>query len=128
MEHNSRIHFIESESFKGMAIPIQSVFTEDKSKTKDKSENKEEDSDKQKSKLTDKTVKQYVYLFDNGAVKRVEVTTGIQNDQYIIIKTGLKSGQEVVTGPYSAIQNRLKDGMAAEKTTKDQLFADPDKK
>lgn len=116
---------IESESFKGMAIPIQSVFTEDKSKTKDKSENKEEDSDKQKSKLTDKTVKQYVYLFDNGAVKRVEVTTGIQNDQYIIIKTGLKSGQEVVTGPYSAIQNRLKDGMAAEKTTKDQLFAAP---
>ncbi|TKC07207.1 efflux RND transporter periplasmic adaptor subunit [Pedobacter frigoris] len=116
---------IESESLKGMAIPIQSVFTEDKSKAKPGTENADDNTDKQKSKLTDKTVKQYVYLFNNGTVKRVEVTTGIQNDQYIIIKTGLKAGQEVVTGPYSAIQNRLKDGMKVEKTTKDQLFAAP---
>jgi HlyD family secretion protein len=76
--------------------------------------------------LTDKTIKQYVYLYAaNGTVKRAEVTTGIQNDQYIIVKSGLKAGQEVVTGPYSAIQNKLKDGMAVEKTTKDQLFASP---
>ncbi len=118
---------IESESVKGMAIPIQSVFTEDKNKDKDKdkSANTDDNADKQKSKLTDKTVKQYVYVFSNGTIKRIEVTTGIQNDQYIIIKTGLKAGQEVVTGPYSAIQNRLKDDMKVEKTTKDQLFAAP---
>ena len=60
-----------------------------------------------------------------GTVKKAEVTTGIQNDQYIIVKSGLKAGQDVVTGPYSAIQNKLKDGMAVEKTSKDQLFASP---
>jgi HlyD family secretion protein len=115
---------IESESLKGLAIPIQSVFTEDKTKS-DKPADNDENADKQKSKLSDKTVKQYVYVFNNGTVKRTEVTTGIQNDQYIIIKSGLKANQEVVTGPYSAIQNRLKDGMKVEKTTKDQLFAAP---
>jgi HlyD family secretion protein len=73
-------------------------------------------------------VKQYVYTYNNGTVKMVEVTTGIQDDRFIIVKSGLKAGSEIVTGPYAAIQNRLKDGVKVEKTTKDQLFADPDKK
>jgi HlyD family secretion protein len=119
---------IESQSLNGLAVPIQCVFTEDASKNKKEGETPATDvnSDKQKSKLTDKTIKQYVYLYTStGTVKRAEVTTGIQNDQYIIVKSGLKARQEVVTGPYSAIQNKLKDGMAVEKTTKDQLFATP---
>ena len=116
---------IESESVNGLAIPIQSVFTEDKKKSDKSAEGNNKDEDKQKSKLTDKAIKQYVYLFNKGKVTRTEVTTGIQNDQYIIVKSGLKAGQEVVSGPYSAIQNRLKDGMEVEKTTKDQLFAEP---
>jgi HlyD family secretion protein len=119
---------IESQSLKGLAVPIQCVFTEDASKAKKEGETPSTDvnSDKQKSKLTDKTIKQFVYLYTaTGTVKKAEVTTGIQNDQYIIVKSGLKAGQDVVTGPYSAIQNKLKDGMAVEKTTKDQLFASP---
>ncbi|WP_432713926.1 efflux RND transporter periplasmic adaptor subunit [Pedobacter sp.] len=122
---------IESESFKGNSIPIQSVFTGDNAKSEDAKKEptaNDADQEKQKTKLTDKTVKQYVYTYNNGTIKKVEVTTGIQDDQYIIIKTGLKAGTEVVTGPYAAIQNRLKDGMKVEKTTKDQLFADPAKK
>jgi HlyD family secretion protein len=116
---------IESESVKGLAVPIQSVFT-DAGKPAPGTEGNNANADQQKSKLTDKTVKQYVYVYkSDGTIKKVEVTTGIQNDQYIIIKSGLKAGQEVVTGPYSAIQNRLKDGVKVEKTTKDQLFAAP---
>ncbi|WP_316816204.1 efflux RND transporter periplasmic adaptor subunit [Pedobacter nyackensis] len=121
---------IESDMVEGLSVPIQSVFTIDKKKENDKKqEDNQENADKQKSKLTDKKVKQYVYLYNaDQTVKQVEVTTGIQNDQYIIVKTGLKDGQEVVTGPYSAIQNKLKDGMKVKKVTKDQLFADPAKK
>jgi len=116
---------IESESVKGLAVPIQSVFT-DAGKPAPGTEGNNANADQQKSKLTDKTVKQYVYVYKgDGTIKKTEVTTGIQNDQYIIIKSGLKAGQEVVTGPYSAIQNRLKDGAKVEKTTKDQLFAAP---
>lgn len=124
---------IESESFTGLAVPIQSVFTGDPTaKTGDaaKSAGNDQNMDKQKSKLNDKKVKQYVYLFDSKAstVKKVEVTTGIQDDQFIIVKTGLKSGQEIISGPYSAIQNKLKDGMKVEKTTKDKLFSTDNKK
>ncbi len=123
---------IESESFTGLAVPIQSVFTGDAAKSTDpmKSAGNDQNMDKQKSKLNDKKVKQYVYLFDSKAstVKKSEVTTGIQDDQFIIVKTGIKSGQEVISGPYSAIQNKLKDGMKVEKTTKDKLFSvDPKK-
>lgn len=116
---------IESESLKGLAVPIQSVFTGDNKNAKSGTEENKDNADQQKSKLTDKTVKQFVYVYENGTVKKAEVTTGIQNDQYIVIKSGLKPNQEVVTGPYSAIQNRLKDGAKVEKTTKDQLFATP---
>ncbi|MES2650285.1 MAG: efflux RND transporter periplasmic adaptor subunit [Bacteroidota bacterium] len=124
---------IESESFTGLAVPIQSVFTGDaaaKGGDAPKSTGNDQNMDKQKSKLNDKKVKQYVYLFDSKAstVKKAEVTTGIQDDQYIIVKTGIKSGQEIVSGPYSAIQNKLKDGMKVEKTTKDKLFSTEAKK
>lgn len=123
---------IESETVNGLSIPIQAVFTTDKSKDGDKdkkTQDNQETADKQKSKLTDKKVKQYVYLYHTDqTVKQAEVTTGIQNDQFIIVKSGLKAGQEVVTGPYSAIQNKLKDGMKVKKVAKDQLFAEPGKK
>jgi len=122
---------IESESLTGLAIPIQAVFTDNaKSGDAGKNQGNQENTDKQKSKLTDKKVKQYVYAFDakSKKVKKTEVTTGIQNDQFIIVKSGVKAGAEIVTGPYSAIQNKLKDGMVVEKTSKDQLFSKDAKK
>ncbi|MCX2432627.1 MULTISPECIES: efflux RND transporter periplasmic adaptor subunit [unclassified Pedobacter] len=120
---------IESASVNGLAIPIQAVFTES-GKNADQNQGNQESADKQKSKLTDKKVKQFVYTYDakTKKVKKAEVTTGIQNDQFIIVKSGLKAGQEIVTGPYSAIQNKLKDGMIVEKTAKDQLFSKDGKK
>lgn len=122
---------IESESVTSLAVPIQAVFTSDKNKSTDPmTSGNDQNQDKQKSKLTDKKVKQFVYLFDSktSTVKEAEVTTGIQNDQFIIVKTGLKAGQEIVTGPYSAIQNKLKNDMKVEKTTKDKLFTTEKKK
>ncbi|MCX2573092.1 efflux RND transporter periplasmic adaptor subunit [Pedobacter sandarakinus] len=120
---------IESATLKGLAIPIQAVFT-DSGKGSDEKAGNQENTEKQKSKLSDKKVKQFVFDYDakTKKVKKVEVTTGIQNDQFIIVKSGLKAGQEIVTGPYSAIQNKLKDGAVVEKTSKDQLFSKDGKK
>lgn len=121
---------IESESLTSLAVPIQAVFTGNGDKSTDPMANSANDQDKQKAKLNDKKLKQYVYLFDDKAstVKKVEVTTGIQDDQFIIIKSGVKAGQKLVSGPYSAIQNKLKDGMKVEVTTKDKLFSNEKKK
>ncbi|MGE6218716.1 efflux RND transporter periplasmic adaptor subunit [Nubsella zeaxanthinifaciens] len=119
---------IESETVKGLSVPIQAVFTENKSDSEKNGE--APDTEKQKNKLSDKKIKQYIYLFDAKAstVKKAEITTGIQNDQYIIVKTGLKAGQQIVTGPYTAIQTKLKDDLKVEQTTKDKLFNATNKK
>jgi len=43
-------------------------------------------------------------------VRMVKVTTDIQDDEYILIKSGLEAGETVVTGPYSAISKKLDEG------------------
>jgi HlyD family secretion protein len=126
---------IESETVNELSVPIAAVFTEDKSKNKEESNGppspgNNDDAEKQKSKLNDKKVKQFVWLFNDKAktVKKAEVTTGIQDDKYIVIKSGIKDGQKVVSGPYSSIKDKLKDGMKVEETTKDKLYSSSDKK
>lgn len=121
---------IESSSVNSLSVPIMAVFVEGAKKDAGKEDKKEEDpaADKQKSKLNDKAIKQYVYTYTDGKVKKVEVTTGIQDDKYIQIKSGLKAGEEIVSGPYSTVQNKLKDGMKVEKEVKDQSVSKSGKK
>ena len=38
------------------------------------------------------------------------VTTGIADDTYMEIKSGINPGDEVISGSYSAISRKLKDG------------------
>ena len=39
-----------------------------------------------------------------------KVTTGISDDTYTEIKTGIQPGDEVISGSYSAISRKLKVG------------------
>jgi HlyD family secretion protein len=41
----------------------------------------------------------------------VVVETGIQDEQYIQLRSGLKKGEEVVRGPFDAVSRQLEDGM-----------------
>ena len=59
--------------------------------------------------------KEVVFLYENGKVKQQEVKTGIQDNNYIRIISGLSVGQEVVSGPYSAVSRMLNDGMEVER-------------
>ena len=56
------------------------------------------------------------------------VTTGIQDDTYILVKSGLKGGEEIVSGPFTAISKTLKDGATVEKVDKEKLFSSDAKK
>ena len=40
----------------------------------------------------------------------VKVTTGIADDTSMEIKSGINAGDEVISGSYSAISRKLKDG------------------
>ena len=58
-----------------------------------------------------------VFILDGNKAKFVEVTTGIIGESDRQILTGLKSDDEVITGP-SRILNTLKDGTVVKKQTK----------
>lgn len=110
---------IHTEKNAGVSVPIQAVTTrEDATAKKDSTANDEKKDDGFKT-----NVKEYVFVFDakTSKVKQVEVTTGIQDDTYIRILTGLKDGQEVVTRPFNAISKTLKDGDVVEKVAKEKV-------
>jgi HlyD family secretion protein len=51
-----------------------------------------------------------VFLKKGGKAQSVKVTTGISDDTYMEIKSGIQAGDEVISGSYSAISRKLKDG------------------
>jgi len=55
--------------------------------------------------------KEVVFLIKNGKAKMVGVETGLSDDNYISILSGLEGGEEVVSGSYKAISRELNDGL-----------------
>src|SRR4051794_702067 len=51
-----------------------------------------------------------VFLKKGGKAQLAKVTTGIADDTYMEIKSGVQPGDEVISGSYSAISRKLKDG------------------
>ncbi len=91
---------------KGLAIPIQSVTIRNGTGA---------------DSLSTDSLKEYVFVFNNGLVKQTVVKTGIQDDKNIIILSGLKKGDEVVSRPFDAISKTLKNDSKVEKVDKNSL-------
>jgi HlyD family secretion protein len=51
-----------------------------------------------------------VFVKKGNKSQLVKVTTGISDDTYTEIKSGIQPGDEVISGTYSAISRKLKDG------------------
>jgi HlyD family secretion protein len=95
-----------------ISVPIQAVTTrdrDDKEKTKAKEE-WEMQRVEQKTTPINRDIKEIVFITDGNKVKMVEVKTGIQDDTYIEIKSGLDENATVVSGPYEAVSRKLKEG------------------
>ena len=127
-----------------VAVPIQSVTVraKDSNKTIEEvskgrelsaNENKGEGSaaainDKQQ-KQTDKNdrenLQRVVFVKNGDTVKLAKVETGVQDTTHIEIKSGLKAGDEVVSGSFGVITRTLKDGT---KVGLDKTKKSPDKK
>jgi HlyD family secretion protein len=115
-----------------ITVPIPGVTTRssDTTKTKQKFEGEENQEvvvkDEKAEKLNNKKeeIKECVFLNKNGVAKMVYVTTGIQDNDYIEIKSGVNVGDEIISGPYGAVSKILKDGKKIKVVDKDQLFSD----
>ncbi|OEK05257.1 efflux RND transporter periplasmic adaptor subunit [Roseivirga misakiensis] len=55
-------------------------------------------------------IKEVVFINDGGTAKMVEVKTGISDYDNIEILSGLKEGDQVVSGPFFVVSKRLKTG------------------
>jgi HlyD family secretion protein len=59
----------------------------------------------------------------DGKVKKIPIKTGIQDNDYIEIVSGVKEGMQVVSAPYNTISKTLKDGMQVEVVSKDKIYS-----
>ncbi len=120
--------------FNVLSVPIQSITTRTDStgvvaEKKEGAENEDENENQENQENTDKKEKkeakpiEVVFLFNKGKALMKEVKTGIQDDNYIEILSGISDSTEVITAPYSVISKKLKNDMPVEKVDKDKLFS-----
>ena len=116
-----------------LAIPINSVTTRDRSDTAavGKENKKQEAKPDQKEPPADgdapvkdvDDLDEVVFVLQSDkTVRRVKVKTDIQDLNYIEVTDGLKSGDEVIVGPYATVSKLLRTGMKVKVVPKEQLF------
>jgi HlyD family secretion protein len=66
--------------------------------------------EKTTAKLDREKLSKVVFLKKGDKAQMVKVTTGIADDTSMEIRTGVNVGDEVISGSYSAISRKLKDG------------------
>ncbi len=109
-----------------MAVEINAVTTREKGtdkvaeKATDENENGE-NTEETNSLSTDLDEVVFV-LQPDGKVKKVTVTTGIQDINYIEVTSGLKMGDTVIVAPYNVVSKTLKEGTKVTVVSKDKLF------
>src|SRR5689334_23559130 len=81
---------------------------------RDKGDNSAELVNERQEKATQKEEREklakVVFLKKGSKAQSIKVTTGIADDTYMEIKSGVQPGDEVISGSYSAISRKLKDG------------------
>lgn len=122
---------VETETVQNVvAVPIQSVTvrssdsklspeerekqTAGKSDDDNRADVTNEALEKRKERQEREKLKRVVFIMNGKTVKQQVVETGIADNTHIEIKSGVKEGDVVVSGSYTAISRKLKDGAKVE--------------
>ncbi|HEX6094831.1 MAG TPA: efflux RND transporter periplasmic adaptor subunit [Thermoanaerobaculia bacterium] len=92
----SQVSIVTSSAPNAVAVPIQTVVE----RVPGASGEDADDDDKPK--------KKYVFLAAGGKAKQVEVQTGISDATHVVIVSGVKEGDRLITGPFRTLK-KLKD-------------------
>ena len=113
-----------------LTVPIQAVTTRVSKDTLDKlkQQNKEQRSqgDFEEEVITGKKteeIQECVFTLTDGTALKQDVKTGIQDNSYIQIVSGLQDSAMVITAPYSVVSKTLKDGDKVKKVDRKDLFS-----
>ena len=113
---------------KVISIPIQAVTSRNKDSLSNRGENEDDGynvivkNEKENEVKKDEKPKELVFLMEDGHAKQQEVVTGIQDNEFIEIKTGLSKDQEVICGPYSAVSRSLREKSKVKVVKKEDLY------
>jgi HlyD family secretion protein len=104
-----------------VTVPIQAVTVRDFNQMRDRD-------DRDSTAVDDDTVdaepvpvaeredlRKVVFVMADGEAQPKEVVTGIADDLFIEVKSGLESGETVITGPYRVVSRTLRPGMKVQK-------------
>ena len=110
-----------------LSIPVGAVTSKPKGRDETaadaKKKNGSEDDTTTDDNVETDDLEEVVYVIKtDGTVDKRVVTTGIQDINHIEISSGLKEGEQVVTGPYSAVSKNLRSGTKVRVVSKDQVF------
>jgi HlyD family secretion protein len=115
-----------------LSVPINAVTTRDKSDTgkvaiDEKKIKKVEPTGNNNNQAEPKgdvdDMEEVIFVLQADAtVKRIKVRTDIQDMSHIEVLSGVKEGDEVVTGPYTVVSKLLREGMKVKVVPKEQLF------
>lgn len=113
----SQVSIVTQTAPNAVTVPIQSVVERvPGSKTADDADDE------------DKPKKKYVFVAKDDKAKQVAVTTGISDATHVVILSGVKSGDAVITGPFRTLK-KLKDGALIRVTKEEKKSSkDDDKK
>jgi HlyD family secretion protein len=112
-----------------LAVPIQAVTTRDKDSKKKRDTKKDErkseegeDAAEAPAQKDERSLLEVVFVVSGDTVRMARVETGIQDDSYIHIRSGLQEGERVVTAPYAAIARKLEDGDRVQVVKEEELY------
>jgi HlyD family secretion protein len=71
-----------------LAVPVEAIVTETPEKN---------------------VVKRYVWRSDDGVARKTAITTGLSDDRWEVIESGISEGTRIIIGPSRTLR-RLKDG------------------
>ena len=92
-----------------ITVPIQSVTTRT-------------DSTKTNTTISDEDIRTLVFVTDGTYAYAKDVKTGIQDNNYIEILSGVEDSAKVISAPFSAISKKLSDSTLVEIVKKDDLY------
>jgi HlyD family secretion protein len=106
---SATVDIVTEKSDRALSIPIKAVASRDDTTSTsilDELERADETTDEEREPFT------VVFVHDatDGEAKIRVVETGIQDDKFIEIKSGIAEGEEVITGPYELVSQTLKPG------------------
>lgn len=101
---------IQTETKYGViTVPIQAVTTRT-------------DTSLEASSLADEEIRTLIFISDGTHALAKDVKTGIQDNNYAEIISGIEGDEEIIVAPYSAISKKLSDSTMIEILSREELF------